>query len=494
MSMTQRDLPSFFPRFRDIIFFTVFTSILFLGPRMLSIDSDLGRHLTVGRYILNHHLIPTHDLFSYTLNGQARPPYEWLSQVFFALTFNLAGLDGDILLSALVIASTFAIVYTDTTQRSGQPLTALGLTLLAAVAGSLHWLPRPHIFTFVLLAIWLERLEKLRKGDPVPLWPFFLLMLGWANLHGGFVFGLLAWAAYLAGWSWDFLRGKGRSTIELGKKLLMVGLLSLLASIITPDGWKNWIAVLSNNSRFILSRTAETMPPAFSLPNTWPYLFLLLLSVIQLLRKRLSAAHGFLLLGLTITSLLMARNIPIFAIAACPILAESIRAVPDRIKLWKSVESVFAEIHFSSHNIAWPIVVTLSATIFFGAHYAVSGKSFNQFNPVVFPDKAVNWLMENPQNGNMFNEFNWGGYLLYRLWPQELVFLDSQTDFYGETLVREYEQTILAKYGWEDILSRYNVTWAIIPPNSPLSQALQTDEHWQVLYHDNTAIILRQSP
>jgi hypothetical protein len=102
--------------------------------------------------------------------------------------------------------------------------------------------------------------------------------------------------------------------------------------------------------------------------------------------------------------------------------------------------------------------------------------------------------MENPQNGNMFNEFNWGGYILYRLWPQELVFLDSQTDFYGETLVREYEQTILAKYGWEDILSRYNVTWAIIPPNSPLSQALQTDEHWQVLYHDNTAIILRQSP
>jgi hypothetical protein len=190
----------------------------------------------------------------------------------------------------------------------------------------------------------------------------------------------------------------------------------------------------------------------------------------------------------------MARNIPIFAIAACPILAESIRAVPDRVKLWKSVESVFAEIHFSSHNIAWPIVVTLSATIFFGAHYAVSGKSFNQFNPVVFPDKAVNWLMENPQNGNMFNEFNWGGYILYRLWPQELVFLDSQTDFYGETLVREYEQTILAKYGWEDILSRYNVTWAIIPPNSPLSQALQTDEHWQVLYHDNTAIILRQSP
>ena len=192
------------PRFRDIFFLAVLFGALLLGSQMLSIDSDLGRHLTIGGYILEQHEIPITDIFSHTKNGESRPPYEWLAQIFFAIAYRILDLDGVILLTSLVIASAFTLVYADSTRRSGLPLTALLLTILATAAGSIHWLPRPHVFTFLLLALWLERLERLRNAEKIPLWQFPLIMLFWANLHGGFLFGILAWAAYFAGWVVDY--------------------------------------------------------------------------------------------------------------------------------------------------------------------------------------------------------------------------------------------------------------------------------------------------
>jgi hypothetical protein len=134
---------------------------------MLSIDSDLGRHLTLGNYILDHRIVPTRDLFSHTLLGQPRPPYEWLSQILFALSHRLLNLDGVILLASIFITATFTLTFQFANRRSKSLIIALTVTFLAVGASSLHWLPRPHIITFLLLAIWIEKLELLRKGEPV---------------------------------------------------------------------------------------------------------------------------------------------------------------------------------------------------------------------------------------------------------------------------------------------------------------------------------------
>ncbi|HSQ39175.1 MAG TPA: hypothetical protein VLM78_03365, partial [Anaerolineales bacterium] len=194
------------PRLRDILFIAILAAALALGPRMLSLDSDLGRHLTMGGFIIDSHQIPTRDLFSHTHADVSRPAYEWLTQIIFAIANRLAGLDGVVFVTALAIASAFFIVYTEAARQSRLPLAALGITILAAAASSLHWLPRPHVITFLMLAIWLERLEHVRRGDLVPLWHFPVLMLLWVNAHGGFVFGILAWLAYFVGWLWEMAR------------------------------------------------------------------------------------------------------------------------------------------------------------------------------------------------------------------------------------------------------------------------------------------------
>ena len=482
-------LSAFVPNLTDIFFVVAFVLALASGSEMLSIDSDLGRHLTIGNYILDNRTIPTHDLFSHTLSNQSRPPYEWLSQILFALANRLLELDGVVLLTAMILATTFTLVLKFANRRSDSPTLAFLITFLALGASSLHWLPRPHIITFLLFAIWVEHLEQLRKDRPMRLFTFPLIMVLWANLHGGFVFGILAWCAYLAGWLWE--KWQNTASARTGWKLLTVGLTSLAASVITPDLWRNWEAVLNNRSSFILSRTVETMPPNLTTPSVLPFTILLALTIILFLAnyKNVPASHFFLLGGLGLTALLMARNIPLFVIACTPIAAELTKKSLIRWKGWNQIEKRFSGFSQQTRLHIYPLAVSLLAVTVFANQYFNKHQTTFQFNPQVFPVQAMNWLEIHPQSGRMFNEFNWGGYILYRTWPQQQVFLDSQSDFYGEPLMKDYEKLISAQGDWENLLANYQVGWAIIPPDLPLAGEMKT-EGWKILYEDQTAVIL----
>jgi hypothetical protein len=488
-SKVYTSISAFVPGLTDIIFVVVFMLALASGSQMLSIDSDLGRHLTIGNYILDNRIIPTHDLFSHTLSNESRPPYEWFAQILFAFANRLLGLDGVIVLSAVIIATTFALLFKFANRRCGSPIIAFLITFLAVGASSIHWLPRPHITTFLLLAIWIENLEELRKGKSVRLFTFLLIMLFWANLHGGFVFGILAWCAYFAGWLW--MKWQKKANDQAGRKLLAVGLTSLTASVITPSLWHNWEAVLNNRSSFILSRTVETMPSNLATPSGFPFTILLALTVILFLvnYKTLSASHFLLLTGLGIASLLIARNVPLFVIACSPIVSELTKASLTHLTAWNRIEERFSGFGRQSQWHIIPLAVIFLTVTFFANQYFNKYQTIFQFNPQVFPVQAMNWLEVHPQSGRMFNEFNWGGYILYRAWPHQQVFLDSQSDFYGEALMKDYEQVAITRGDWENLLRKYQVRWAIIPPNWTLTKELKS-HGWKILHQDQTAVIL----
>ena len=184
------------PRLENVLFAAIFLGVIGLGSRLLNQDGDLGRHLTIGSYIISHHAIPTHDLFSHTMQGAALTPHEWLAQVIFASAYKVAGLNGVVYLCALMLAVTFALVYRQCMQRSRIVLLSLCFTILAAAAASLHWLARPHLFTLLLVVVWTGILEQMRRGDQRRWWILPLIMLVWANLHGAFIAGFAIWAAY----------------------------------------------------------------------------------------------------------------------------------------------------------------------------------------------------------------------------------------------------------------------------------------------------------
>ncbi len=112
-----------------------------------------------------------------------------------------------------------------------------------------------------------------------------------------------------------------------------------------------------------------------------------------------------------------------------------------------------------------------------------------RFSQAYFPIQATEWLKTNPLPGNMFNTFDWGGYISLELFPKQLVYIDSQGDVYGETFIREYEQIVNLDDGWQDILSKYKVNWMLIPKTWEMVPALSA-AGWQDVYHDDTAVIL----
>jgi hypothetical protein len=341
-----------------------------------------------------------------------------------------------------------------------------------------------------------------------------LLMLLWANLHGAFIAGFVIWSMYLAGEAWDRWLGRSAPAEKEGTSsvpqpapdrflpaLMLAGATSFLATLFNPSGWHLWATSLGFvRNRYLVSHTAEYLPPNFHDPSTWPFLLMLLISLLLLGRKRgkLPAVSVLLLAGWTVMALYSVRNVPIYALVAAPILAEisaeqvrGARLSAPFERLNQRLEAVEATLR----GFLWPVLVValVALALSRGASLDFSGTG-NRFDPAVFPVRAVDWLGANPPPGEVFNYFPWGGYLLFRLWPDQRVFIDGQTDFYGEALTRQYEQVITLGDGWRQVLEQYQVGWVLMPPQSELVQALSVDPGWKLVYQDTTAAVLFHEP
>ncbi len=469
-----------------LVFVLIFWESLFFMPQMLNGDGDIWRHLTTGNVILATGQIPTQNIFSHTLASAPLVPKEWLGQVVFALANRTAGLNGVAWLTALILATTYTLLSIGLQHLGTRAWVAFAAALAASVVGALHALSRPHLFTWLFFALFLLLLEDMRRnGSRRALWLLPLLMVVWANLHGAFITGLVLIAFYVVGAG---LEKNSRQVVKLTG--LWAGV--LLASFINPAGPElvvyNWNIL---QQRFLVDLTVEFQSPNFHVISTWPFVGLLLFALAILARsnKRLDWTPLVVLLGWIAFALYSARNIPLYALAAMPILMPFTEAfIDETMPAVSRILTRMDDLDRKAWGWMWAIVavVGLIGAQASGTKLDVWGMG-NTFDPHVLPVAAVDAVKASLPAGNMFNEFNWGGYLLYRLWPEKKVFIDGWTDFYGETLTREYLQAVNAEPGWESILDRYNVNWVIVAPTRPLAVRLDESPAWVQRYEDKTA-------
>jgi hypothetical protein len=478
------------PRSRDVLFLSVFFAVLLLGPRMLNADGDLPHHLAVGKYVLQGHLPPIVDIFSYTRTGVSIAPHKWLSGVFLYLAYLIFDERGIVILSALLIATTFALIYSNGVKRTGTRLPVFFLVAWGAAISSLHWISRPHLFTMLLFAVWLILNERLASGRKIPIWYFPALMLLWNNIHGEFIAGFLVTGATLAGWIWEYVFDRSNVNIKVGKHLGIVLASITVVTVVNPVSFRalftvaNWLG-----NDYLMSNTNETIPPNFADPKFLILLAFLVFSIFLLVIKheKLPARMAIILAGFSAMVLLSARNVHFYGIVA-PFVLVSIFSKQQVLSLLKRFENLLEKFEGQIKGIFWPVLTVLVGIILLTI--TPLGK-IERFSPTFFPIQATEWLKANPQNGNLFNTFDWGGYLSFELFPKQLVFIDSQGDVYGEAFIREYEQIATLGNGWQDILKKYNITWALIPKGWDLVNAL-LNQGWKDVYHDDTAIILVQ--
>ncbi|HEX9838768.1 MAG TPA: hypothetical protein VGA72_05450 [Anaerolineales bacterium] len=492
----MKSLRFFLPRIEYMLFAAMFLGIAANGHRILNFDGDLPRHILMGELILQTHHVSTTDIFSFRTVGYPSIPHEWLTQVLFAGVYDWLGLGGIVLITALIIMLTWSIVYYEALRKSNSLFAAMTFTVLAVGAAQIHVLPRPHILSYILTAIWIALLERIGEGKQRAGWPLPLVMLLWVNLHGMFVIGIFIWGVYLAG---DFLDHPSRTWFSSAKArtLMIGGALSLVTTLFSPSGPHIWTAITSLGSNtYITSKIPEYQSANFHLPETWPFIIILLLVFVAFARttEKVSWIEILLVVSFAGFALYTSRMIPMFAIVATPIAAKAFAGWMqndyNQSRLF-IIEKNIHKINSSSNGLIWLPVVIIGAIMFFNSGKALDSKDqAGIFDERFFPVKATMWLQHHPQRGHMFNEFDWGGYLLLELWPSYQIFMDGHTHIYGEELTREYERVITLDSGWEEILVKYDVAWVIVRADAALERALSASGNWEIAYRDQTAIIL----
>ena len=187
------------PSVRHLVFLVAFWALL-MGPlsnRPLA-DSDIGWHIRTGEQILAAHSVPRVDSFSFTMRGQPWFAWEWLYDALLGVVHRAMGLNGVVWLAALIMATTFAILFRQLLARgTGLPV-AIVLWLLVLGASSIHVFARPHIVSWLFTLLWFIALERWQQGNgPWWLrWFFPASMLLWVNLHGGWLLGMVLLAIY----------------------------------------------------------------------------------------------------------------------------------------------------------------------------------------------------------------------------------------------------------------------------------------------------------
>lgn len=486
-----------FPTFSTVVTGTALGWALF-GVGLFRHDGDVGRHVRVGNYILETGSIPRMDLFSHTMYGQPFVPYEWLSEVIFAAADRAAGLAGIAVLAGLLFSATCLVVFRFGRLTGAGPLMAASVAVLAMVLQAVHLLPRPHLFTTLFAAVFLLLLEAWRQQ---PRWRVLALtvplMVLWTNLHGGFLVGFVILGVYLAD-AW-----RPRSPIERYRRPLLVATLGcLLATFINPVGAEIWSHTLSYfGIQFLVDQTNEYQSPDFH--QLYGRLFLIAIvlgfGMLGSGRTRSGFRDLLLFLGWLAAGLTSARNIPLFGVLAVPwygtwavsALRVSGKELDDGWGDWASrILRLDTRAASTEAGIAG-VLPTLLVTLLLATYALSSGRDRYQFDPTSFPVAATEALGGLGIRGPVFNEMPWGGFLLYarRDIP---VFIDGQTDFYGEALSRDYLRIRQLAPGALALLDDYRIGWILIPRTIPLPQALSLDPSWSLVYEDAVALVFKR--
>jgi hypothetical protein len=471
----------------------VFLAALFLGLFAMAArnvtDPDVWWHLKTGQYIAEHKSVPHTDPFSYTRTGEPWVTHEWLTELLLYELERTTGWAGLIVTFAAVLSGAFFLLYL----RCGRaPYVAGVATLCAAWATIPVWGVRPQVLSLLLTSLSLLILER-SEHTPKLLWWTLPLTLLWVNLHAGFALGLALSALFLSGEWIEHALGYSTQSASRLRTAALILLLDLLIVPLNPNGLRMFsypIEVL--RSPAMQNYIAEWASPNFHHPEYWPFLVIVLATFATLswsrrqLRTSEVRLRDLLLLVVGVYAALCSiRLMPLFVLIAVPLVSA-------RLGNWPRSNS-----HPRSAPVARALLnvaILLAMAGFAALHIAQVIQSQPQAEMQRFPARAVAFLQTRSSSGRIFNHYDWGGYLIWRLYPSTPVFIDGRADLYGQQLLDQFANTYQLKGTWQQPLRQWSIDTVLVPPDSALATGLRSSPDWTVSYEDSQAIILTALP
>jgi hypothetical protein len=515
-------LPAWFrflaPSATDLIFIILLVTMSggVLASRLLG-DASIGWHIRNGEQMLRTHAITGTDSFSVTMGGQTWYAWEWLYDVAIAAIHHGLGLNGVVFITAIIIGLTFALTLRLSLQR-GADLPVAGLLLALSLGASMiHLLARPHVLSWLFSVIWFQVLDRSESGDGRrQLWYLPALMLLWANVHGGFVLGLGLLGLYLSSAAIGFFRSRDEEMHQrMASRLRALGIVtavSLVTSLINPYGYKLHLHVYRYlSSRWLMNHIDEFLSPNFHGVAQQCFVAILLITIVVLAvaRHKPSLSRVLVLLFATYSGLYASRSLPVssllLTLIVAPLWTQALaeaRANPNlslrlrgSLSRWLSLTSRVGRVELGFRGHLWPIAaVVLGLFVCVQAGRPTSHPWMDaHFDAGHFPVQASDVIVQRGIHQPIFAPDSWGGYLIYRLYPQNKVFVDDRHDLYGEGFLREYLKAIRLTPDWKGFLEEKKVNWALLPAESSLANMLEQTSQWTVEYRDSTAVLLRRT-
>jgi hypothetical protein len=505
------------PSAGDLIFIALLglLTLTALSMRLLG-DAGIGWHIRTGQLILTTQAIPRVDSFSASASGQPWFAWEWLYDVLVGWLESVAGLNGVVLFTALMIALVFAWTFRLLLRRGTNVLVALVLVLLAASASMIHFLARPHVVSWLFTVAWFWILEWSQSCEGSRgrrlLWWLPPLMLMWVNVHGGFLIGFVLLGIYWAGAAWQWFQLKGDrfddilQKIRMGQRvrtLTMIGIVSAAATFVNPYGFQLHVHIyryLSN--RFLMDHIDEFQSPNFHYVAQKCFAVLLLLTLVALAAnagaklRGASASRGLVVLFAVYSGLYASRNIPVSSILLIlvigPWLSEAMDRLAEQRHRLASAQFLgrMKAIEFNLRGHLWSIAAIVLACwiVAHAGNLGTTSLMDAHFDAERFPVAAVNYLEKQHVQGAIVSPDYWGGYLIYRLYPRVRMVVDDRHDFYGEEFLKSYLKMVRVEPGWDDFLKQHQANCVLVPKDSALANILLETPGWRPVYSDNVAV------
>ncbi|MDP2921643.1 MAG: tetratricopeptide repeat protein [Candidatus Omnitrophota bacterium] len=486
----------------------ILISLVFIVLALLLIhpagEADTWMHIKTGQIMLENMRVTSVDDYSYTRAGEKWINHQWLSQAIFYVVHRASGINGLVIFTALVLFSAFTLLFLNI-YRKDNWLWAVFLFFLVILFSQNQFLARPLVFSIFLFSLFIFILLKFKytwqDGKENILYALVPLQILWSNLHAGSIMGVFLVWAFIAG---EFIDAKIRRGFKdefiiegaRYKKLLFTGSALLISTGLTPYGYEAILFPLKEFSgMYFISEWLPSVHKDILLNfGTMPYFraFLLISIFVFIFRaRRISSSYIIIFAGLLYLSLSGKRHLALFGIAIAPSVAEylrgaDIKAVPTGLKkafiYWASIAFIFYLAFLAKDILAGDYYVKRNIDSRFG------------LGRIEYPESAMDFLEGSGLEGNMFNDYASGCYLIHRFYPAKKVFIDGRNTIYGVKFIKEdYVRPMSDPELFENLVKRRGINYAFIyhalSNTAGLIPHLYGSGDWKLVYLDDMVCV-----
>jgi hypothetical protein len=520
----QFDNPVILNKAKIVSIIFLFTAFAFYYLSIPLWDYDFWWHIANGRYMVTSASLPEQDPFCFTSlleeNKNPFPEWEnfilkqyWLSQIIFYFIYDYSGITGIIILRSLLLIVLLIIVFWRLQIWHVSFPIAYLFTFAVFIASLKCTGERPVLFTIVFTALIFFLLEDYREQKKKRILLLIPLMLLWSNLHGGFIIGIAFIIAFMFGEGINFYLKK--STYSRKEILLFYGasVFAIGASFINPTGWDSFYISMNIPFKYkiIHEDIKEYISPFVSYKSKLaplPYEYILMVFIfpfiLLLKRGKIVISHLMVLFICLVSSISASRFMIYYVIIGAMILGREFDFLINSVLTRRLSAIGYQKIMAALTSLA----LISSVTFFVSNIHGHKGFQFKVANNYSVPVGAVDFIEKNNLSGNMFNDYAYGGYISWRLYPYKKTFIDTRTlnisvrmeygwivNTLGTGDINRNASEMPSNPLWKMLFSHYDINYVVLSVVNPIYQIypiifeLTESNDWVPVYSDQMSVI-----